>query len=192
MSTSMGSASTPFFLLRGILHLQHPRSPLSSTRLVRRAFFSPSFPDSEVRNFEQWMSHYESLAWPIGMMRRFTSIESTLRHVSGWRSGSDRVVVIAGGKDRLMSVKLMRRIVVEYHDGAGRMALTGVDNQSSAEEVTKPEYVADDVELDDGQDVVSRGNGVRFCAVGGAGHHLMNDLQLERGAEMLVEFLKQL
>jgi hypothetical protein len=51
----------PWFMLRSLVHSQHPRSPLSSTPLVQTAFFGHEFERRAVVEFEKWMPEYESL-----------------------------------------------------------------------------------------------------------------------------------
>jgi hypothetical protein len=58
-----------WFMLRSLVHLQHPRSPLSSTPLVQRAFFGHEFERQRVVEFEKWMPAYESLRWLIEMLK---------------------------------------------------------------------------------------------------------------------------
>ena len=74
----------PFFALRLYLRdLGHPRSPLSSTSLVHAAFFSPEFPEDEVKTFELLLTEYESYQWPMQMMWRFVDRERVLQGVGG-------------------------------------------------------------------------------------------------------------
>ena len=167
----------------------HPRSPLSSTTLVHRAFFSPDFPSQRTKEFERLMPEYESLIWPLNMMFPFINVRNVLKNILGWNgNGQQRLMVIAGEKDTLMGVTLMRRMAASYRQGfislvrklffGEKFALTAQESDTSAGEV------ADGVENATG--------GVRFAVVKGSGHHLQNDLQWEACALRILEFLDQL
>ncbi|KAH8830747.1 Alpha/Beta hydrolase protein [Flagelloscypha sp. PMI_526] len=106
----------------GLFHLNHSRSPLSSTRLVRNAFFTRAKPDNEVKDFEQYLSECESMWWPIAYMNRYTKVENILSRIAGWGSlvrgnVSQRILVVAGTEDKLMGVTLMEQMVSEYREG---------------------------------------------------------------------------
>jgi hypothetical protein len=47
-------------------------------------------------------------------------------------------------------------------------------------------------DIPDGENPTTSSNGVRFAALGGAGHHLQNDTQRLDGAKILHRFLEQL
>ncbi|KAI9021782.1 Alpha/Beta hydrolase protein [Hyaloraphidium curvatum] len=166
----------PWFMTRSLLHLQHPRSPLSSTRLVKAAFFGPTFPDAEVREFERWMPEYESLAWPLAMMRPFVSAGEVVASIEPTPEGvdADRVMILSGTLDRLMDPPIQLRAAEEY-----RLALGGAGAPF------------DDKLPAQGWRVQRRG-GVSYGLVAGAGHHVQNDLQKEEGAEALLQFLDRL
>lgn len=48
---------------------RHPRSPLSTTSLVKKAFFSDEVAGKVVQEYESYMSQYESIRWLKNMMR---------------------------------------------------------------------------------------------------------------------------
>ncbi len=143
----------------------HPRSPLSSTNLVKRAFFSDAFPDEKVREFETFMPAYESMLWSIGMMRSFVDVRSGLRGVVGLGEG-EKVLVVVGREDKLVSVGLCERMVRMYREGVERLV--------------REKKIEGMVE------------GVGFVVVEGAGHHLQNDLMWEVGARRIAEFVEGL
>ena len=80
----------PFFPLRMYLfHFGHPQSPLSTTRLVKWAFFCDECPDERVREFEtQEMAPYESMAWPLATFGTFADPEKIVQAV-GLTNSSD-------------------------------------------------------------------------------------------------------
>lgn len=177
----------PWFLIRNLFHLQHPRSPLSSETLVYNAFFGPAFPRNKVREFAKQMPNYESLAWPVGMLKRFADIPSILRNIQGWEtsssSSSPRIMVMAGGEDKLTSAKLMRDMGSEYRRGieqlSGQKRIHCVDLLQSSSQFS--ENVKQDNET-----------GLTMVVVEGAGHHVQNDVQADEAAEALRAFLQQL
>lgn len=162
----------PRFYLRD---LWHPRSPLSSTTLVHRAFFSSECQTAEVKKFERLMPEYESLIWPLQMMFKFVDVGRVLRNVMGWRGlRKERVPIIAGEKDTLMGVPLMRRMAADYRIQAPALlkSLSGGHTHAT--------------ETDESRD------GVGFEVIRGSGHHIQNDLQWEECAEKILVFVAQL
>ena len=169
----------PFYPLRLYLfHFGHPRSPLSSTRLVKQAFFCDECPDERVREFEtQEMSPYESMAWPLATFRVFADPKKIIRAVgpsnsSGHESVEEsrpRVLVVAGGKDVLMKPAVMAKLVGLLRE-AVRLVFGSVANDG-----------------DSGEGI---GDGVEFRVVEGSGHQLMNDIHWEECAEKVLGFLE--
>lgn len=114
----------PLFALRLLLHLGHPNSPLSHPSLVRLIFFSNDLlPDSYLSRFMSFMSRYESLLWPLGMARSFADSEKVLLRISGWgettkqeqeQGKEERVLVIAGERDKIMTQPIMQRLADWY------------------------------------------------------------------------------
>lgn len=149
-------------------HFGHPMSPLSSTTLVKRAFFCDSFPMEKVVQFERFMPSMESFAWPMGQNFRFGTFEKILQRIHGWGMGQ-RLLVLAGENDRLVDLSVTQREV----DEAREAFMNLVDTK-------KLEYAPDE------------DCGTRYRVVRGAGHHLQNDLQWEEGANHLLDFYDQL
>lgn len=144
-------------------HLGNPMSPLSSTALVKQAFFSSAFPIEKTEAFRRNMPTYESFLWPLNLMFRIADPRKVLGHiidVASERKATQRLLVMAGEQDKLMTMDLMTRQAAEYRIAAKTVG--GSDNN------------------------------VAFEVIGGAGHHLQNDLQLEAGAEKLVEWYGKL
>ncbi|KAH7395560.1 Alpha/Beta hydrolase protein [Cadophora sp. MPI-SDFR-AT-0126] len=187
----------PWFVPRYYIRdIWHPRSPLSSTTLVHQAFFSPSYPVSEVRKFESLMPEYESMLWPLQMMTRFVDVGRVVRSVVGWgraefgkengdgegRIEEKRMLIIAGEKDMLMGVELMRRMAAEYREAVRKGWGSLVSETDRAGGNTSA--------------VVSGGpgeeDGVGFEVVLGSGHHVQNDLYWEDCAGKILEFVEQL
>lgn len=174
----------PWFVIRNLLHLQHPRSPLSSDTLVHNAFFGPATPRDKVRVFAQQMPNYESLAWPIGMMKRFTDVRNILRNLQGWRSSlSSRVMVMAGSEDKLMGVQLMRDVAYEYREGIEQL---GGEKFLDPTELPQTSLRLNQNVKQDTETAVT------MVVVEGAGHHLQNDAQADDAAEAVRKFLEQL
>jgi hypothetical protein len=160
----------PWFLPRMLLrHLGHPMSPLSSTRLVKQAFFSSAYPTYKVRDFERRMPAYESLAWPLGMSKPFAKPFNIVNRIAGWSRGRDHVFILAGQCDRLCAPDLMERLAVMYRQGVKEL-----EEQGEMPGQMEPSL------------------GVRFDVVEGAGHHMQNDLQWEDGAKKVLDFYEQL
>ncbi|KAF8251626.1 alpha/beta-hydrolase [Wilcoxina mikolae CBS 423.85] len=103
-----------WFFPRFFWHLCHPRSPLSSTPLVKAAFFSHGFPEKEVRKVEAMMSEWESMAWPNGMMWRFVDPKKVVARMR-------RMLVVAGEVDALMSVMIERELAEWYRKAGGNV-----------------------------------------------------------------------
>ena len=145
----------------------HPRSPLSSTSLVRNVFFSEDLPTAEVKEFEHWMAPWESMKWPIFMFSQFVSFARLVQNISGWGRGS-RVCVIVGAEDRIVRPPIAKTNAVliraAVEDPADRRKVEGLN----------------------GDDPVS------FVVVKGAPHHLQNDVTKDDAAAKVLEFLKQL
>jgi hypothetical protein len=165
----------PWMLFRLMFkHLGNPMSPLSSTRLVRQAFFCDAYPAEKVVDFEKRMPPYESFAWPGSMLLGFASVKNILQRINGWGSG-ERLLLLAGEKDRLVTLDIKQREAKEY-----RKAFRELVRSKKIE--AKSELVVGS------NDSESRGDGVMMYVVKGAGHHLQNDLQWEDGAQKLYEF----
>lgn len=162
-------------------HFGHPMSPLSSTSLVKQAFFSPSYPLSSVSQFETLMPKYESLLWPLGMSFKFTNFQNVLKRISSKGHGS-RILILASQCDKLVTLDIAKREAEEYRNVFRDLALT---NRLKVE-------VDEVVEVDNGVEGESEGCGVQVRVVEGAGHHFMNDVMWEEGAEKLLDFYKQL
>jgi pimeloyl-ACP methyl ester carboxylesterase len=173
----------PWFVVRNLLHLQHPKSPLSSDTLVYNAFFGPTFPRHKVQSFSKQMPNYESLAWAFGMMKRFTDVPCILRNIQGWGTSPSRIMVMAGAEDKLMGVKLMEDMAREYRDGIEQLSsqkkMEPVNSLQTRSQISK--NVKQDIK-----------GGVAMVVVEGAGHHLQNDIQADEAAGALKLFLEQL
>ncbi|KAI1839934.1 hypothetical protein JX265_013890 [Neoarthrinium moseri] len=172
----------PWFSIRMLFHGWHSNSPLSHPFLTKRAFFSEEYPEADVVNFQRHLNRYESFLWPLGMLLPFVNAQKLLSNITGWGSGGDRVLIMAGTGDKLMTEPVQRKAAKTYRDAFSEMAaLKKIDA-----EVREPEKVKGGCGLDD------TGRGVTLAFVPGAGHHLQNDVQWKTGAEKLLVFLKQL
>lgn len=132
------------------------------------------------------MPEYESLLWPIGMMLAFVNVKKVLSNILGWSQGQQRLLVVAGEKDTLMGVFLMRRMATKYR----RSFITSVRRLLLSEEKEFNSDNIDGVEAREG--VESSVDGTRFVVIKGSGHHLQNDLQWEECAVEMLDFVNQL
>lgn len=167
----------PWFVLRMIFHLGHPNSPLSHPALTHKVFFSDAVSDQYVFNFQMRINAYDSLLWPMGMMSPFVNAKSVVRQLFGWGNGQ-RILVLAGGGDRLMTVDVMGQLATFY-----RKAIRTLVGEKKLE-TDGPLAV-----LPEGEEgMKNAGDGVRLNVVPGAGHHLQNDAQWKVGADELLDF----
>lgn len=178
----------PWFSLRLLFHGWHPNSPLSHPALTRQAFFSDGVSDSYVMEFQKHINAYESFLWPLGMMVPFANAATIIRKIADWgRGGGQRILVLAGGRDRLMTMDVMEKLAAFYRQPLRQMLrdkkLDTVDGSSGQ---------VGDRENSVNRDVDSDGDGVRLCVVPSAGHHMQNDAEWEVGAEKLLTFYRQL
>lgn len=158
-----------------LFHLGHPNSPLSHPALTRRVFFSNEVSDAYVEDFQRKsLNAYESLLWPMSMIRRFADAGRVARQVN--TAARAKVLVLAGGADRLMTLDVMRKLAEFY-----RAAFRDLDGEGRVEEGLRSLGWLEE-----------EGDGVQFCVVAGAGHHLQNDTLWEVGVEKLLHFYRQL
>ena len=175
----------PWFSIRMILHLYHPNSPLSHPALVRRIFFSDAKPEHELLEFWRQGSRYEAFLWPFSMMYNFASPVDILKSIVGGDKGGDRVMVLTGTKDVIMTQDIMRDLGDRY-----RGAMKQMVRRKKMDDEEEEEAGARVLDGEGGED--SSEAGVRVAWVPGAGHHLQNDVQWEIGAQKLLEFHRQL
>jgi len=144
----------PWFLPRMYLRdWFHPRSPLSSTELVKTAFFCPSFPLAQVKPFEKLMSETESLLWPVNIMLR--GYIDTRRVLLGCKK---RVFVLAGQLDQLMRVEFMERTAAEYTIALKDIEKDGVDVKGGRVDFDVVQgsghHIMNDLQWEDGVQIV--------------------------------------
>jgi pimeloyl-ACP methyl ester carboxylesterase len=186
----------PFFPVRIFLHLGHPASPLSSTKLVQSAFFGPRIGRSQVVDFMRWMAPYESMGWPIS---QFGSFGLWLQGSNEWldigeivenidppdQASVERVLILVGDEDMMFDEKMYFRQAEEYRRGFERLVqVKKIDKPSGP--VTPAPSRPDLFKVSE-----SRG-GVALKVVLHAGHHLQNDVQSDVGAQALAEFIVRL
>lgn len=178
----------PWFSLRMLFHGWHPNSPLSHPALTRRAFFSDAVSASYVTRFQQHINAYESFLWPIGMMAPFANAATIIRRISDWGHGDgQRILVLAGGRDRLMTMDVMEKLAAFY-----RQSLKLLLQEKKLVAADSPSGQVDEYKNSVNRDVDADGDGVRLCVVPSAGHHMQNDAEWEVGAEKLLTFYRQL
>ena len=168
--------SDPFIFMRTYLHFGHPRSPLASISLVRRAFFSEGFPDADVREFEKAMPKYESLIWPTQMMfGRFVDIDDILAQMS---SKNRNVLIIAADGDRLMGVRGQRQMAREYAN-----VLRAEDMEEKFTNMHDVRIEAEGTIAGQKDERGSYGS-LQLNLIRGSGHHLQNDVKRDEAAEV--------
>ncbi|EEU42433.1 uncharacterized protein NECHADRAFT_68995 [Fusarium vanettenii 77-13-4] len=109
----------PWFTIRLMLHGWHSNSPLSHPKLTQRAFFGDRFPLSSVIPFQRRMNRYESYLWPFSMMQPFAKGSSILRQIRNDGSSGEKVLVMAGTQDKLMTPKVTEETAEFYRAAAG-------------------------------------------------------------------------
>jgi hypothetical protein len=165
-----------------MFHGWHSNSPLSHPSLTKKAFFSNEYPEADVVEFQRHLSHYESLLWPLAMLRPFVDAKRLLRNITGWGNDGDRVLIMSGTCDRLMTEDVQREAAKTYRDAF----LDLVDDKKLECKVEEIARLEGEGSMDD------TGLGVRLVFVPGAGHHVQNDVQWKVGAGKLLAFLQQL
>lgn len=178
----------PWFSLRLLFHGWHPNSPLSHPALTRRAFFSDAVSDSYVVQFQKHINAYESFLWPLGMMVPFANAASVIRRITSWaEGGGQRILVLSGGRDRLMTMDVMEKLAGFYRHSFRLLKST---KKLDAVDGLKGQLEEEEDSVKQGMDIY--GDGVRHCLVPSAGHHMQNDIEWEVGAEKLLTFYRQL
>jgi hypothetical protein len=172
----------PWFSIRMLFHGWHPNSPLSHPFLVRQAFFSSTYPEDKLTEFATHANRYESFLWPISMMVPFTRPESILSSIEGWGADGERLMIMTGTGDKMMTRDIMEGMAETY-----RGAFDGLVDAKKLDAKSSP--VAP-LEGEGGRD--NAGRGVRQTWVPVAGHHLQNDVTWEVGAKKLLDFYEQL
>ncbi|CAE7223140.1 unnamed protein product [Rhizoctonia solani] len=184
----------PWFLIRALWDLYHPRTALSSTRLVHRAFFSPTYPIEKVQAFEAEMAPYESMAWPMGTMFPFASPKQLLSNLVHHNARAP-ILTIGGEQDTLVSVPIMRQLAHLY-------AATSVGIYATKPPITRKLGFKDVSILQDGftsgitkmteEREKERGK-IWFAKINapGAAHNLMRDDGWEKSANVIEAFLDE-
>ena len=154
----------PGLYVRGFLHGQHPKSTLSTKRLMREAFFGLDYGMEMMEEFARWAGDYEVMRWPLvsmggskGGKAVWLDVKDIVGSIDTDKAG-ERVLVLVGSEDKLM-VGTSDRCVAEY-----REALERVNPKAT----------------------------VRFVEIDRAGHHVQNDVQWEEAAEALLGWLNQI
>lgn len=172
----------PWFSIRMILHGWHPNSPLSHPFLTRRAFFSEEYPERDLIEFQKHSSRFESFLWPLSMMLPFVNARRLLSNIRSWDRGNDRILIMAGTGDKLMTHDVQTKAAETYRNAFTEMVK---EKKIDAEEGVIVKLVGEGEEDNSGR-------GVRLAWVPGAGHHAQNDVQWKVGAAKLLAWLQQL
>ncbi|KAB5583381.1 Alpha/Beta hydrolase protein [Coniochaeta sp. 2T2.1] len=175
----------PLFTIRMWFHLGHPNSPLSHPALTRRVFFHGAVSDAYMEEFQRHINPYECFRWPLSMMKPFTSFPRILGQISGWdEHGGARVMVLRGEYDRLMTLPVMEKLTGAFRE-AYRQLVRVTDKKIDWRREDEASFAGAG-----GED--TQADGVRFCCVPDAGHHMQNDVGWEVGAQKLLDFYEQL
>ncbi|KAK8862765.1 Alpha/Beta hydrolase protein [Apiospora arundinis] len=172
----------PWFVIRMIFHGWHSNSPLSHPFLIRQAFFSEEYPEEDLLEFQQHMNRYESFWWPTGMLAPFVNVKKLLRNITGWNGSSDRILIMAGTGDKLMTRDVQIQAAQTYR--------SAVSDMVGAKKLEPDDAPVRKLEGEGGKD--DSGQGIRLAWVPGAGHHVQNDVQWKVGAAKLLSWLEQL
>lgn len=164
----------------------HPRSPLSSTSLVHKIFFSKEYPTHLVALFEQYMAEYEALLWPMACMFRYVTTRTILSSLVG--SDGGRVLLIAGEKDILVTPSLIARAAEDYRVERRKLVAEGVLKRVNSDEQNVNNT---DVGGSGDKDIGSM-DGIEFKIIPKSGHHVQNDLQWEEAAQLIYDWLERL
>lgn len=129
------------------------------------------------------MPEWESLKWPLGMMRSFVSFPRVLENIAGLGKRRDRVCIITGSLDKLVSTAVSRRLARTFRITTRTM--------TEAEKLDVGEDVDEAVEKGN-IDMSESGSrwGVRLAVLKDAPHHFQNDLSQEQGAKQLLAFIE--
>jgi hypothetical protein len=164
----------PLFLVRMNLHFGHPRSPLSSTKLVRGAFFSEQVPEKEIKEFEKGMANYESFIWPSQMMfGRYVDVDDILARMT-----RKNVLIMAADGDKLMGVKGQRKMAREYAN-----VLRAEDMEEKFKNVHDVRIEAEGTIAGEEKEGGKHGS-LQLSLIRGSGHHIMNDVKKDAAAEV--------
>lgn len=166
-----------------IFHGWHSNSPLSHPFLTRRAFFSEEYPEDDLLEFQRHLCRYESFWWPIGMLAPFVDARKLLGNILGWNRRSDRILIMAGTRDKLMTRDVQIKAAETYRGAVWAVMMMGKKLEANSAPVKE-------LKGDGGED--NSGQGIRLAWVPGAGHHVQNDVQWKVGAAKLFAWLEQL
>lgn len=118
----------------------------------------------------------------------FANAATIIRKLTGWdRPGGQRILVLAGGRDRLMTMDVMEKLADFYRQP---LRLLSRNKKLDAADGSSNQVEAEESSVRRGKD--TDGHGVRLCVVTSAGHHMQNDAEWEVGAEKLLTFYHQL
>lgn len=147
---------------------------------------------------------------------RFVDPEKVLLGISGWgeetsedggklegKREKERMLVIAGEEDRIMTQDIMQRLANWYRAAYERLVM---GKKIDGLDVVRRNVMGEDVMMMDDTTVVagheegdgkdmgdhSSNMGVMYAVVPGAGHHCQNDAGWEVGARKVLEFYRGL
>ncbi|PSN62000.1 alpha/beta-hydrolase [Corynespora cassiicola Philippines] len=184
-----------------LYRLFHPRYILATTEQVHGAFFTERTPRGVVEALEKLLAPYESMLWPVQGLMRFVEGGDVLRSIVGWeveKGGSnvslasesaseerpggvtERLLILAAEKDVLCTPEILLDAASRYRAAFGKAVRKG-----------EIEGV-DEIDLERRDEKGGEYDGVAFKVVPGLGHHLMNHVEWEKGAEEIWEWFKKL
>jgi hypothetical protein len=173
----------------------HSRYLLATTKQVHDAFFTKSTPTSVVRELERLLSPYESMCWPMQALSPFVTGPDVVTRITGWkpRNGPDskvdesagiapRFLVLAAEHDVLCTPAVMEDAAQRYRAAFHNCVRTGkLDGVSE-----------DDFRVEERDNEGEGRDGVAFTVVKGLGHHLQNHVEWEKGAEVVLRWVREL
>ncbi|KAF5847456.1 hypothetical protein GGP41_000220 [Bipolaris sorokiniana] len=166
---------------------------LATTKQVRDPFFTASTPWPVVQALERLLSPYESMLWPMQALFPIVTGPDVIQSIIGWKpkqpakSNADkkasvvsRLFVLAAEFDVLCTPSVLldaaKRYRTAFIDCVRRKKLDGMSEDF----------------IDTASDESAECNGVKFEIVKGVAHHLQNHVEWEKGAEALLDWVKEL
>ncbi|EUC43656.1 hypothetical protein COCMIDRAFT_100324, partial [Bipolaris oryzae ATCC 44560] len=171
----------------------HSRYLLATTKQVKDPFFTASTPWSVVQALERLLSPYESMLWPIQALFPIVTGPDVIQSIDGWKPKQPGTSVVgkkAGVVSRLFVLAAEFDVLCTPSvllDAAKRYRTAFID----CVRLKKLDGMAED-SIDAASDENADCNGVKFEIVKGVAHHLQNHVEWEKGAEALLDWVKEL
>ena len=142
-------------------------------------------PRSKIEEWQRWMPEWESLRWPVGMMRSFVSFTHILNNLDSSRKQGPQVCIIAGSEDKLVGASIPSKLAETFRNA--------IRTQIKDRKLDRPDDDAHEERAKQDEEIpLTTISGVRFVVLKGAPHHFQNDVQQEFGARQLLSFVEEL